>query len=292
MNIDHPGRASNLLVLLTVPAALALPAPPAAAQQTPATTDGAELASLVDPAPFARVLDRHRVGGRVDYAALEDDPTDLERYLDALAAVDPVRVERAPRRERIAFWINAYNACMLHLVVDHYPIEPSGGGLFGAIRGAFADRPDNSVWQIDDVFTREHCRVAGSDRSQDEIEHEILRPMGEPRIHFAVNCAAVSCPVLADEPYRGDRLDAQLDRQVGVFIADEEHFRVEGGDPPTLRLNRVLDWYGEDFGGREALPAFFEPYVEPERRPLLRDPEIDVDFFDYDWRLNDVRVTG
>jgi len=62
--------------------------------------------------------------------------------------------------------------------------------------------------------------------------------------------------------------------------------------PGKLELSKIFDWYGEDFGGREALPAFFEPYVEPERRPLLRDPEIDVDFFDYDWRLNDVRVTG
>jgi len=266
---------------------VALSATPAVAQQTPTTTPDGEVAELVDPAPFARVLDRHRVGGRVDYAALEDDPTDLERYLDALAAVDPVRVERAPRRERIAFWINAYNACMLRLVVDHYPIEPSGGGLFGAIRGAFADRPDNSVWQIDDVFTREHCRVAGAERSQDEIEHEIIRPMGEPRIHFAVNCAARSCPPLRAEAYTAAGLDAQLDDQVRDFVAEPVHFRLEEGSPPVLRLNKVLDWYGEDFGGAEGLKSFFQPYVAEERAALLARPETEVAFFEYDWTLND-----
>jgi hypothetical protein len=70
------------------------------------------------------------------------------------------------------------------------------------------------VWQIPDVFSRKHCRIAGAERSQGEIEHEIIRPMGDPRIHFAVNCAARSCPPIWPEAYTGEELDAQLDRAV------------------------------------------------------------------------------
>jgi len=93
---------------------------------------------------------------------------------------------------------------MLTLVVDHYPIEKDGR-LFSRIRNAVADRPVNSVWQ---------SRIAGAERSQGEIEHEIIRPMGDPRIHFAVNCAARSCPPIWPEAYTGEELDAQLDRAV------------------------------------------------------------------------------
>ncbi len=244
--------------------------------------------ALPDHQAFTDVLRDHVHGKSVDYAALkEDERARLEGYLAELARTEPAALERASRDARLAFWINAYNACMLKQVVNHYPIEKNPS-LLGSIKNALADRPDNSVWQIPDVFTRRHCAVAGADRSQDEIEHEIIRPMDEPRIHFAVNCAAVSCPRLAEEAYVADRLDAQLDRQVEAFVADPDHFRLEDGDPPVLTVNRVLDWYEEDFGGPEGLKRFFAPYLECDRRDLVRKPRTRVEYFDYDWTLNDV----
>jgi hypothetical protein len=220
----------------------------------------------------------------VDYAELVERKDALDEYIEALNAVDPTTLRSADRDDRLAFWINAYNACMLRLVAEHYPLAPDGG-LFTRIKNAIAGRPEESVWQIDDVFGREHCPVAGKARSQDEIEHEIIRPsFDEPRIHFAVNCAATSCPVLWPEAYVGERLDAQLDRAVRTLVDDPRHFQV---DESAVRMNKVLDWYRDDFGGVDGLREFFAPYLPEDEAGILTDPETEISFFEYDWTLND-----
>lgn len=260
-----------------------IPIPPATnpVGQTP---DG-----LPDPGAFTEVLAPVVEGALVDYALLQEQRRGLDAWIAALGSTSMSTLEAAPESAQLAFWINAYNACMLKLVVDHYPLEPGNTGLFGAIANRFADRPENSVWQIRNVFSREHCTVAGSSRSQDEIEHEIIRPVfGEPRIHFAVNCAARSCPRLAEEAYRGETLHEQLEAAVRGLVTSPEHFRLVPSSPPVLRLNRVLDWYSEDFGGTDQLPSFFEPYVDEATREHLQRPGISVEFFEYDWTLNDV----
>ena len=102
-----------------------------------------------------------------------------------------------------------------------------------------------------------------------------------------MNCAARSCPPIWPEAYRGETLDAQLDAAVEAFVANPRHFEVTRGEDPTVRLNKVLDWYSGDFGGVDGLRDFFQPYVDAEVAALLRDPATDVAFFDYDWTLND-----
>lgn len=275
MKISTPGTAGTILLMAL---ACGPPAPAHVEGQAPPSHEA-----------FTQVLEAVVRMPLVDYLELQQNRQGLDAYVEALGRTDPRLLEAASREERLAFWLNAYNACMLRLVVDHYPIEPGGVGLFGGIRNRVAGYPDNSVWQIRDVFTRRHCPVAGSDRSQDGIEHEIIRPrFGDPRIHFAVNCAARSCPVLWPEAYRGDGLDEQLERAVRHFVAAPEHFRLEPGPPPALTLNRVLEWYAEDFGGVERLGTFFETYVEGEARATLADPGLRVAFSEYDWTLNDV----
>jgi uncharacterized membrane protein YdjX (TVP38/TMEM64 family) len=232
---------------------------------------------------FNRVLEGVVRQPLVDYAALTEQSDQLDAYLALLAETDPAAVAGASREEQLAFWINAYNACMLRLVANHYPIEKSGG-LFSRIRNSVAGRPANSVWQISDVFSRKHCRIAGEERSQDDIEHSIIRPMGEPRIHFAVNCAAISCPVLWPEAYEADRLDEQLDRAVTRLVQTPAHFAVEGS---TIRMNKVLDWFKDDFGGEAGLRTFFAPYLTDEAASLIVDPSSEIHFFEYDWTLND-----
>ena len=240
--------------------------------------------SLPSHEPFTLVLAEVVEQPLVDYAGVVDRKSELDAYLRSLGSVDPAVLETADRNAQLAFWINAYNACMLSLVASHYPIQESGG-FFTGIKNAIAGRPDNSVWQIDDVFSRKHCTVAGAVRSQDEIEHDIIRPtFGEPRIHFAVNCAARSCPVLWPEAYTADGLDAQLDRAVQALVDNPEHFQVDGS---TIRLNKVLDWYKDDFGGIDGLRDFFAPYVSNDRAALLRDSTTQIEFFEYDWTLND-----
>lgn len=220
----------------------------------------------------------------VDYGALVENRATLDTYLATLATVDFATVQAASREVRLAFWINAYNACMLRLVADNYPIQKDGR-LLSRVRNAVAGRPVNSVWQIPEVFTRKHCRIAGENRSQDDIEHGIVRPMGEPRIHFAMNCAAVSCPVLWPEAYEAETLDEQLDRAVAHLVGSEQHLAVEGS---TLRLNKVLDWFKDDFGGIDGLRTFLAPYATPEAAALLADRRTSIEFFDYDWTLNDI----
>ena len=227
--------------------------------------------------------------GSVDYLRLAESyerPTGLAAYLHQLAAVKAAALEAAPTRERLAFWINAYNACMLKRVIEHYPIAPAGG--FQGLRNRAAGRPENSVWQIEDVFTGAHCPVAGALRSQDEIEHEIVRPMGDPRIHFAVNCAARSCPPLVPQAYEGESIDRQLDQRVADFMADSTHFSVDRAHGrPVVRVNKVLEWYKEDFGGEEGVLSFLAAYARGALREALEQPNAKLEFFEYDWTLND-----
>ncbi|MEX2530137.1 MAG: DUF547 domain-containing protein [Gemmatimonadota bacterium] len=238
---------------------------------------------------FTAVLQEVVQPPRVDYARLLTRKGQLDAYLDALARTAPEALASADRDEALAFWINAYNACMLDLVLDHYPIESGGAGLLGAIRARVAGYPDNSVWQIREVFTRRHCVVAGTARSQDEIEHDIIRPtFQDPRIHFAVNCAAVSCPVLWPRAYSPGSLDEELDRAVRNLMDSPEHFRLDRTSPATLTLNKVLDWYSDDFGGTEGLKEFLARYLEGDDRELVLRPDTRVEFFEYEWTLNDV----
>ncbi len=271
LNLKLPGLSPLLLAFALLPTAL------------PGQANGA----LPDPSAFSVVLKDVVKSTLIDYAALQDNRQGLDAYLEQLARTDPEVVASASRSERLAFWINAYNACMLRLVVDHYPLQKDTG-LLSRATNAILDRPDNSVWQIPDTFTREHCGVAGETRSQDQIEHEIIRPMGEPRIHFAVNCAAISCPPLQAWAFTAEGLDSQLDRVVSAFIADPAHFELERGERSVLRLNKVLDWYGDDFGGTAGLREFFGSYVAAHEGGAGIDDDTAVEFFEYDWTLNDI----
>ncbi|MDH3272852.1 MAG: VTT domain-containing protein [Gemmatimonadota bacterium] len=269
---DKTGGGTAASVVIVAAAVLAL---------TPTTLRAQDLPSHD---AFSGVLAEVVHQPLVDYQGLVDRRGALEAYLERLGNVEMATLESASRNERLAFWINAYNACMLRLVADHYPIRAKRG-FFSSLRNSVAGRPDNSVWSIDDVFTREHCRIAGASRSQDQIEHEIIRPtFGDPRIHFAVNCAASSCPVLWPEAYEAARLDEQLDRAVRNLIDDPRHFQVSESE---VRMNKVLDWYSDDFGGKDGLRTFFAPYLSPEAAAVLSDPNTDIEFFEYDWTLND-----
>lgn len=247
---------------------------------------------LPDHAAFTAVLQRVVRGPLVHYAALAREPEGLDAYLAALAGTDSAALAAAPRAARLAFWINAYNACTVKLVIEHYPIRPAAfpRALVRALQGV----PANSIRQIPETFTRAFCDVAGAPRSLDGIEHEIIRPMDEPRIHFAVNCAARSCPVLAPEAYEAARLDAQLDAAVRRFVENPEHYQLERrANGAVLRLNKVLDWYQQDFGDEAGVVAFLLPYLPPEDAAYIRDHgPVRVEYAAYDWTLNDTAVFG
>ena len=283
LNVRLPGMSSVVVILSTAVV-------PLGGLAVPGAWAAASAQQLPDHAEFTEVLAAVVVEPRVDYAKLAGDDAGLRSYLAQLAATDPAAVASASREDRLAFWINAYNACMLKRVIENYPIRKAGG--FHGLKNKAAGRPDNSVWQIKDIFTGDHCAVAGKELSQDEIEHEIIRPMGDPRIHLAVNCAAVSCPPLIARAYLGETLDEQLQDRVRAFMSDPTHFDVmTEGDKRSVCVNKVLDWFKEDFedfGDKEGIRTFLAGYADGMYKEALLDPATKLMFFPYDWTLNDV----
>jgi hypothetical protein len=239
---------------------------------------------------LGEVLRRHVRDGLVDYAALQRERAALDRYAGQLDTVERQVVDSWSRDQRLAFWINAYNALTLRTIVDHYPIRR--GSLIGV---AF---PANSIWQIPGAFKEARHRVAGQRLSLDDIEHRIIRPsFAEPRIHVALVCAARSCPVLRAEPYVATRLDAQLTEQTRRFAADRNHGLRAAEGARGVAVSSIFKWFGEDFAplaaGNEkrGVLAFLAAHTdEPALVARLRDPPTPVAYLDYDWTLNDTAV--
>jgi hypothetical protein len=212
--------------------------------------------------------------GRVDYAALAARPAALDAYLARLAATDP---QRLPRDAQLAFWINAYNAYTLYLIRERWPTD----GILSTITGPF-------VPGVNSPFSVDFAVVGGRRMSLDDIEHGTIREQfDEPRIHFAVNCAAVSCPPLRPEAYSGDRLHAQLDEQTAAFLNDPERTRIDLARG-EVHLTKILDWFKDDFGGSDAaVQRWIAPYVrDADARSALEAAALDVRYQRYDWSLN------
>jgi len=211
-----------------------------------------------------------KVGTRVDYPGLLAEPR-WKKLVARLAAVDPAEIET--REERLAFWINAYNILAIEVVLGAYPVE--------SIRdiGSFF----SPVWK------KEAGHIGGKPRSLHEIEHEILRPMGEPRIHAAIVCASISCPDLRREPFEAKRLDAQLDEQLRRWLANPQKGSRLDKTSETLTVSSIFRWFDEDFGARGGVLEFIEPYLPAASRSWLagREGQVRLDWFDYDWNLND-----
>lgn len=232
-----------------------------------------------DDALYSALLrDRVSNAGLVDYAALKTD-TRLRRYLASIAATDPADLTEPDAR--LAFWLNAYNAYTLKLVADHFPIRSihdlaTGGRIIG-----FVIR--RTPWDI------AMAEVNGKLLTLNQIEHEMIRArFSEPRIHFALVCAALSCPPLRREAYEAGRLAEQLDDQGRRFLGDPTRNRF---DPSARRaeLSRVFSWFAGDFGGtREAVFSYVARYAPKDAQPSLHAEPATwrLGYTPYDWGLN------
>jgi hypothetical protein len=281
--MSEPGQGSLrlgpgvLLTLSLVACTGPVPAPVPGGSPTPGTgvspTTGLAAASLADPyGLLAQLLQRHVQGDGVDYEGLRGEAGLLEESLEALSRVEPSSLSRA---EQLAFWINAYNACTLALIVRQ-PVTT----------GSIMDIPEGDRWKW------RGWQLGGELVSLDHIEHEILRPMGEPRIHFAINCASRSCPPLAPRPYRGTQLEAQLDAATRAYLADPAHgLRLDApaGSPPVLYLSRIFEWFAGDFekvaGSVDGFVRRHAPAGVQETLAEHPDP-LEVRYLEYDWSLN------
>jgi hypothetical protein len=209
---------------------------------------------------------------QVRYAGLARDRRLLKSYLEGLSAVREEQFERWAREEQMAFLINAYNAFTVEKILTRYPDIGSiwdFGRLFGH---PFKDR----------FFT-----LLGARSSLDHVEHDILRKRyAEPRVHYAVNCAAVSCPMLREEAYVAARLDSQLEEQARRFLSDRSRNRLRAG---RLEVSKIFDWFKEDFAVREVYFARYAALLadRPEEQQLIMSGKAPLSFLDYDWTLND-----
>jgi len=231
-------------------------------------------ASPFDHAAFDSLLRRHVRGGDVDYRGWHGRPADraaLDAYLARLAAADTTGW---PRAEQLAFWINAYNAITLGSVLDAWPVES-----ITKIRPTLGVLPGNGVW-------KQKHRVAGHDVSLDDIEHATLRRhFAEPRIHFAVNCAAKSCPPLLPAAFTGRGLEAQLDRVTERFIRSPR-YNATGRAKPWA-LSKIFEWYGEDFtAAAGSVPAYVLRYLPAEQARGVDPAKVRWTARTYDWSLN------
>jgi hypothetical protein len=258
----HASRRYRLAVFFALAAALSFAAASAAS------------AEPFDRALYGALLVRHTkqvpdtAGTRVDYRALAASP-DWRRLVAQLAASDPSALRS--RREKLAFWIDAYNILAIDLVVRH--------------PGVSSIRDIGSFWRP--VWKLEAGQVGGRGTSLDEIEHGILRREGEPRIHGAIVCASLSCPALRREPWDPARLDGQLDDSMRHFLASPEKGSRLDRERGVLRLSRIFDWFEADFEPAGVL-AFVSRYLSDADRAYLETRRPRIEFFAYDWRLNDL----
>jgi len=220
----------------------------------------------VDYSAFARVLKNFvNDRGQVDYAGLKADRADLDAFYAQIQNIEPDGW--AVPQARMAFWINAYNAITLKVVTDHYPVKSIRRINFGL------------VWEIGRP-------VAGGKYSLGHIEHKILRPLGDPRVHFALNCASAGCPLLPREPFDPDRLDEQLEREARNFINNPDKVRLDR-DSNVLYYSAIFDWFEEDFLKVEPdIKAYILRYLNEVDRAYIENHSVTLSVLEYDWSLN------
>jgi len=230
----------------------------------------------IDHGAWDKFLMRYvRIGAdgsqRVAYGAVTPaDRAGLEGYIEQLALVPISRYNRA---EQLAYWINLYNALLVRLVLDHYPI--------GSVRslGAGSGLGTGAPWTLPQV------EVEGTAVSLGDIEHRILRPIWQdPRVLYALSCGALGCPSLQPEPFLADRLERQLNQAAMAYVNDPHCIRFAD---QKLEVSSLFRWYQDDFGGSErAVINHLMAYAEPQvAMRLQKFDRISGDMFD--WRLND-----
>jgi len=215
------------------------------------------------------LLHRHvSATGKVDYRGFRKDSLLLNPYLDSLSR-HPPDPQVWSREEQLAYWINAYNAFTVKLIVDHYPVK--------SIQDL---HPKPYVPLVNTVWHIPFFRIGDLDFNLDRIEHAILRKQfDEPRIHFAIVCASVSCPPLRNEAYVPEKIDAQLGSQARTFINDPTRNQLQ---PNYVRISRIFNWFTGDFTRKESLIAFLNRYAAVKIKPGAQ-----VDYLDYNWDLNE-----
>ena len=226
----------------------------------------------IDHSGFDQLLKTYvDVNGRVNYKAWHQSRgcrDQLTTYLNNLSRANPDM--QASREARLAYWINAYNAVTIEGILRVYPTT--------SIRKHTAKLLGYNIWK-DLIFTAGNTKI-----SLEDIEHKVLRTMGEPRIHFAIVCASIGCPRLLNEAYVPQQLQQQLAVNTKDFFSRQQNLQVVGN---TLKLSQIISWFGSDFGPTQQQQIqILSRYFPPKAQTLVASGNYSVDFLEYDWDLN------
>jgi len=236
--------------------------------------------------------------GYADYSVLKNNPVKLNKFLDDISALDKTEFDNWKEEDKIAFWINAYNAFVLKVVLDHYPIKRN------FLQSMFY--PENSIQQIPGAFNKIKFKVMSDKLTLDKIERDILRKQfHEPRISMALVRACKGCPPLRTEPYSGDNLDYQLNDQARKFLLKGNNFSIDKLKSKVY-ISSLYKWFGDDFvyeympeekfqnfgKTEQAILNFIASYLDKPQRQYLLDYDFSIIYLDFDWSLNERKNTG
>jgi uncharacterized protein DUF547 len=241
--------------------------------------------------PLDQILDLNVRDGLVYYRALRASRGQLDRYVSSLT-VPAATYDRWKNEDKMAFWINAYNAFVLQTVVNHYPIK-----------GRSAAYPANSIRQIPGAFDQTRHRAAGRSVTLDEIEKAIIAEFKDPRLHLALGRGAVGSGRLRSEAFDGAKLSQQLDRIQSEFVSEEQMLKIDRATG-QMHVTPIVGWYESGFvaaydkGAKgpvanrspieRAIVAFIAPHLLPLEKELVQRNEFKVTYHPFDWRLNDL----
>ena len=195
--------------------------------------------------------------GHVNYAKWKEDTTLLDDYITSLEENPPA--EFWSRNDSLAYFINAYNAVTVKLILDHYPLK--------------------SIRKLITPWRFKRFELEGEKISLNHIEHQILRKMNEPRIHFAINCASASCPKLFNTAFYAHTMEEQLEEATTLFINDPLRNQLSKKE---MAISRIFQWFASDFGSKKERHSFIRKYAT---QPI--DKNAKVRFLNYDWQLNE-----
>ena len=235
--------------------------------------------SAQDHQLFTDILQECVVNGLVDYKNLKNDNR-LDKYLSQLSNTNP---DKLKGDEKLAFWVNAYNAFTLQIVTANYPIESitdlnTGGKIIAYLLG-------------DTVWDKKFITINNKKYSLNDIEHKILRKMNEPRIHFAIVCASISCPELLNEAFESNTLENQLESQTRKFLDDKTRNDYDLKNRQA-NISELFNWFDDDFGDSdENVLIFISKYVPEKTSQDIKSnvTEWNISYNDYNWNLNELK---
>jgi len=225
-------------------------------------------ASPITHEAFTSLLQKHvDENGNVNYKGFQEDQKAFTQYLKKLSNHPPN--DTWSREEKLAYWINAYNAFTVKLIVDHYPLE--------SIQDL---HPTIKIPTVSTVWHKKFFKIGGVETSLNEIEHEILRKkFDEPRIHFAINCASVSCAPLRSKAYTAANLDQELTTQAQNFLSDASKNNIS---KDRVVLSKIFRWFKGDFSENGSLIEYINQYTKTNIHP-----DAEIEYMEYNWSLNE-----